>query len=524
MRPPFSLMPVILLAAAAVMAPLPAFAADNATAQAAFDRAVEDAKAAMNADPEHALAKSELAVKRAADLPPSAGKAMAVATAQWLRAESNIFSNHPEVAAPIVESTLHAVERIAPKSKLRGDLLRSRGAIAAMSGHVQEALHDFQQAYAVFRDAGVPRSQALALQDIGLIYWDAGDYQRVLQYYSQAGELYTADPAFTLTSHNNRGEVLVKLGKPKAAVVEFTAALKEARALRSVVLQIRVLDNLASALVDAGDLPSAREAIDQDLRLLRNGDAAGWKPFVLGAAAKVAAARGDSSAAADLLQQAFAGADLTTTQMPFREFHELAATVYQKLGQDALALAHLKAFQRLDSDARNLTASTSAQLMGARFDSSNKDLKIAQLKQAQLAADIQFRTTLFAGLVIAGAIVLGLLLIGFLSIRRSRNEVRHANTVLTGVNGKLEKALKAKTEFLATTSHEIRTPLNGILGMTQVLLANRAIGGEGARAARSRARRGRKHEGAGRRHPRRGKDGDRRGRKRLPNPSICARC
>jgi anti-sigma regulatory factor (Ser/Thr protein kinase) len=32
--------------------------------------------------------------------------------------------------------------------------------------------------------------------------------------------------------------------------------------------------------------------------------------------------------------------------------------------------------------------------------------------------------------------------------------------------------LAAKTEFLATTSHEIRTPLNGILGMTQVMLAD----------------------------------------------------
>jgi signal transduction histidine kinase len=39
----------------------------------------------------------------------------------------------------------------------------------------------------------------------------------------------------------------------------------------------------------------------------------------------------------------------------------------------------------------------------------------------------------------------------------------------------LEKALAARTEFLATTSHEIRTPLNGILGMTQVLLADRGI-------------------------------------------------
>ena len=47
-----------------------------------------------------------------------------------------------------------------------------------------------------------------------------------------------------------------------------------------------------------------------------------------------------------------------------------------------------------------------------------------------------------------------------------------ANIDLEQTNGALEKALAAKTEFLATTSHEIRTPLNGILGMTQVMLAD----------------------------------------------------
>jgi CheY-like chemotaxis protein len=50
--------------------------------------------------------------------------------------------------------------------------------------------------------------------------------------------------------------------------------------------------------------------------------------------------------------------------------------------------------------------------------------------------------------------------------------VRAANGKLSEANFALEKALKARTEFLAATSHEIRTPLNGVLGMTQVILSN----------------------------------------------------
>ena len=78
---------------------------------------------------------------------------------------------------------------------------------------------------------------------------------------------------------------------------------------------------------------------------------------------------------------------------------------------------------------------------------------------------------LLAGLLI----IAGLLVVGLLSLRRSRDQVRAANVNLNAVNTSLEKALKAQTEFLATTSHEVRTPLNGILGMTQVILADQRV-------------------------------------------------
>jgi nitrogen-specific signal transduction histidine kinase/CheY-like chemotaxis protein len=79
---------------------------------------------------------------------------------------------------------------------------------------------------------------------------------------------------------------------------------------------------------------------------------------------------------------------------------------------------------------------------------------------------------------LAGLVVLALILASYVSIRRSRNKVSAANAVLQSTNSELQHALRAKSDFLAMTSHEIRTPLNGIMGMTQVILANSGLDGK----------------------------------------------
>lgn len=455
--------------------------AQLAQSNSAFEQAIEGAKSNVMADPEAALAQSERALALT-DRQTGSERETNRATALWLKSESLIGLMKLDEAAATATEALEIVEQTAPDTKLHGDVLRSRGGVRAWSGNVQDALTDYQAAYEIFRKAGVTRSQAIALQDLGQIYWEAGDYERTLSYYERAAELYDDDPGLALGNRNNMGETYKMLGRFTEAEEQYQLALEAARELDSPVLETRILSNIALVQIEEGKLAEASRTINRALALARTGEAANWRNFIYGVQARLAYARGDKAGAARYLDQAFAGADFATTDVLYRELHELGAKVFDELGQPAKALAHLRAFQRLDSQARDLVASASSQLMAAEFDFANQNLRISQLKQDQLEKDIQiereraqFQTMAFIGIAVALMIVLGLTLAAFFSIRRSRNEVRAANAELTVVNKDLEHALKAKTDFLAMTSHEIRTPLNGILGTAQVLAASREI-------------------------------------------------
>lgn len=462
-----------LLAAPALAAGAPPAGA----AQARFEQSIEAAKSAMMSDPQQALGLVDRALQRGEAL-PEPDRAVARATALWLRIEANIGLNRPVEAQQHLEAAMAIVTRAAPGSKLHGDLMRSQGAIAAMSGKAPDALRFYLAAHRIYKQLGDRRAQAIALQDIGTIYGEAGDYERELAYAGEAQEIYDDDPAFALTINNNRGETYRILGRRAEAEKAFLAALVNARAIRSPLLETRILTNLALVQIELGKLGEAARNAAQAERLGLGADARDWLPFVYGAQAAIAAKRRDDRSALALVERVFAGTDLTQTDLTYKEFHQLAADLYARGGLPAKALPHLQAFQRLDSEARDLISSASSQLLGAQFNSANQKARIAELKRGQLERDVaiaQQKSMIAQGLLAAALALIIVAGAALLSIRKSRNEVRDANGVLTQVNTKLEHALKAKTAFLAMTSHEIRTPLNGIMGMTQVLLADRAL-------------------------------------------------
>lgn len=450
-------------------------------AGARFDAIVADAKATMLIDPGKTIVKAQAAERAAQDL-AGRQRTIGIATGQWLQGEAYLRLNDEKNAKFLIEKALRGISTGGPPTKLNGDLLLSRGGLHTMTANVAAALSDYQQAHNIYRAIGATRSRAVALQSIALLYQEAEDYENALAYYKQAGEVYQGDPSLAFTNANNRGVCLKELGRFAEAEKQFREALGLARSMDSAALEVLVLRNIARADLSMGKLDAADRAIAEGARVSRRVGASASAEQDASVAAQAALQRGQLARAETLIGRSFRGVGLTQTTLSFREAHQTAYELFKKIGDQKRALIHLEALKRLDDQTSTLAASTNTALAAARFDSVNQKAQIEKLRADELQRNVDFERSrtqtqqfIFIGAGVATLIIVSLLGFGLVTIRRSRNEVRAANIDLAATNSALGKALAAKTEFLATTSHEIRTPLNGILGMTQVMLADRKL-------------------------------------------------
>ncbi len=440
---------------------------------------LSQAKSEMSARPDVALELTKRAEATYTAKPATREVMHSLAEALWLQGEALLRLDDQQLASARIERAFELVTSTDDQTKLRGEILLSRGWLATRKANVAEALTDYQNAYRIFQHAKDTRSQAKALKQIAALYRQASDFNMSQKYEIQASEIYPDDPLLQIYTYNNRGTELDQLKRFREAEEQYRLALAIARKTNSKINEASILRNVARVQIESGQLSAAEKTLSASAKLDSSVVMRPTQSPYIALSAQLAFERRSYATAGKLIERYFAGIDLAKTDFADRDAHETAYRAFSKLGNEDLALRHLEALKRLDDKTASLTASANTALMAARFDDANRDAKIANLKAEDARRKFEFEQArgrllqwIFGGVIIASVAIVSMLIFGLVTIRRSRNEVRAANIDLAGSNAALEKALAAKTEFLATTSHEIRTPLNGILGMTQVMLAD----------------------------------------------------
>jgi CHAT domain-containing protein/Tfp pilus assembly protein PilF len=151
-----------------------------------------------------------------------------------------------------------------PNLKKQAEVLRGRGNAYNSQGNSDKAIQDYLQALAI--DEAERNSSGVAENKVNLakIYQSLGDYNKALQYYKEAEEFRPIEALAGL------GNTYLALGDTAKAIELHQQSLAKARQQEDKEGEANALNNLATALRQAGKFAEAEQYLRDAIEIWKN--------------------------------------------------------------------------------------------------------------------------------------------------------------------------------------------------------------------------------------------------------------
>jgi signal transduction histidine kinase len=358
---------------------------DVETGDGELDALLSEAAATAINRPHASLAASRQARARAEAIGNVPGRAYALLCEGTAL---SLLSDHEAALGVLME----AQTEMEPLGDLRGRslVLGSLAGVHVSLGNIEDALDSAAGALRLARALGDSEQEAWMLAGLGNSYLDLGETDRAMEAGERALRLFGEldDLNGQARSHTVLGGALRHLGRLDEARIHHESALRIAEEAGTALNRARALHDLGVLEEEAGRLDAALGLHRRALALRRevgNRQAQSTSLLQIG---RVLSAQGDDEAAFEALHEAKRIATDIGAVPRLADVEEALASAYERAGQPAEALAHLRrhqAHREAFLAARTQTRLDVAQVR-AEAERARQEAEIARVRTEELGA------------------------------------------------------------------------------------------------------------------------------------------
>jgi len=294
---------------------------------------------------------------------------------------------HDRALAAFGEALHIATAQADPDARAR--LLRSIGFTYDELGDFAQSLDHHLRALEIEEASGNAEGRAATLRAIGVVYSRSGDAETGLDYFDQSLALcvQAGDDVARAKTLNNIGVNLNDLSRHDESLAALQEALAIYRGAGLTLQQSGTLVNLGLTLEKLDRTAEAEASFNDALQLC---EATGHMYGVVDARlslGRLAAAQGRADEALHWLEAALAGAEQHRLKQPLSECLDALASLHERCGRHAEALALYRRFHAAERDAMLQSSERQLKAVQTRYQlaAAQREAEIHRLRHVELA-------------------------------------------------------------------------------------------------------------------------------------------